>query len=216
MAESTMSLLHEADALMGQAQWDKALELYEKILAVEPENGEACVNASKIYSIRGRIPETVEKYILLMKINRKCGEYKMALENASWVLRLQPDNVDVRMLSIQIYKQLKDIKALVAEQVKLANIFLDLGKGEESIKLLKDAQEYAPSDLNITLQLADISMSHGQMSEAVKYYKIAANSYLQRKEFEQALSAFRRIKVMASNDEKLLMTLGNLYYILGK
>ncbi|MBR0518952.1 tetratricopeptide repeat protein, partial [bacterium] len=216
MAGNTMALQNEANSLMSQAQWDKALELYEKILAQDPENGDACVNASKIYAIRGRIPETVEKYLLLMKINRKFGEYKSALENAKWVLRLQPENIDVRMLSIQIYKQQKDIKALVAEQIRLARIFVDSGKGEEAIKLLKDAQEYAPSDLNITLQLADISMSHGQMSEAVNYYKIAANSFLQRKEFAEALDAFRRIKVMASNDAKLLMTLGNLYYILGR
>ena len=49
---NTMALQNEANALMSQAQWDKALELYEKILAQDPENGDACVNASKIYAIR--------------------------------------------------------------------------------------------------------------------------------------------------------------------
>ena len=216
--DNAMSLLQQADSLMeqGQAQWDAALELYEKVLAVEPENQDACLNASKIYAIRGRIPEAVKQYVTLMNIYSKLEQFKPALENAKRVLQLQPENVDVRILSIKIYKQLNDIKSLVAEQIKLARIFLEIGKGDESIKLLKDAQEYAPSDLNITLQLADIAMSHGQMAEAINNYKIVANSYLQRKEFEQALNAFRRIKVMASNDSRLLMTLGNLYYILGR
>ena len=202
--------------MLEQSQLDRALEAYEKVLSLDPNNGDACVGAARVYSFRGKIPETIKKYMELMRIYQESENYKQALDVAGWIRRIQPENDEARLNSIMIYQKMNDIESVVKASVELAGLYTELGRGEDSLSVLKKAQDYAPGDLAITMKLADISMSQGQINEAASYYRVAAEAYLQNKDFEKSLDAFRRIKVLIPNDIQLLLILGNLYYMLNR
>ncbi len=214
MSGNLRNLLDEAEKLYEQSKWDEALELYRKVLEQDPNNEDACYKSAAIYSYRGLIPSVIEQYFKLMDIFENAGDLDQAVEVARWIQKIQPENDQARLRTILIYKKKNDTDAVVRQSMQLARLYIELGKGEESIMLLRSAQETSPDNLEIALELAEVYMSHGHINDAASHYRSVGTAYLQRNELEKAVEAFRRMKVIIADDPQLLLMLGNIYLIL--
>jgi tetratricopeptide (TPR) repeat protein len=88
--------------------------------------------------------------------------------------------------------------------------------GDQSIEILKNAQAMEPDNLDIGYELAEMYLSHGHISEGASQFRQIANSFLDKGQYEKAAEAFKRMKVVQSDDPSLLFTLGNIYVTLGR
>ena len=199
-----------------RTELDDELDSFEKAFSEDPDNDAICFHLAGIYAIRGRISDVADSYLELMRIYQESGRYEQALEVAGLVRSVQPENDVVRLNSIAIYRSLKDVDAVVRMSIELSGIYTEIGRGEEAIGVLKRALKDAPSNLTLIMRLADICISLGHISDAASYYGKAAHAFLCKKDFEKALDAFRKVKVLVPNDVKMLLTLGNLYYSLNR
>lgn len=216
MAEDVQSLMREAESAMGQKDWDKAIEFYQSAMTEDPTNEEACSKLAELFAIRGLISNVIETYFTLMDILDQKGEHELAVEVARWIMKLQPENDKARMKTILIYKEKGNMEEVVKQSLQLARLYIELGQGDQSILLLKNAQEIAPDNLDIGLELAEMYISHGHIPEGTAQYKKIANAYMAKGDREKATEAFRRMKIVQPDDPNLLFTLGNLYMELGK
>ncbi|MDQ7822106.1 MAG: tetratricopeptide repeat protein [Candidatus Eremiobacteraeota bacterium] len=216
MSDELQALLREADTLFEQSEWDQAQEKFIKILQRDPQNEEACYKIARIYSIRGLISNVVNQYFQLMDILEAKGDLDQAVEFAQLIQMIQPENDKARLKIIMIHKKKGNIAEVVKQSLQLARLYVELGLSDQSIMLLQNAQEYAPNNLDIGLELAEMYMTHGHIQEAASQYRKIANAYLQKNNLEKAAEAFRRMKVIVSDDEQLLLTLGNIYVNLNR
>jgi len=216
MPEDVQGLMREAEAANARKEWDQAIELYQQVLEADPKNEESCSKLAELYAIRGLISNVIEQYFTLMDILEEKEEHELAVEVARWIMKLQPDNDKARMKIILIYKKKGDLEEVVKQSLQLARLYIELGQGDQSILLLKNAQEIAPDNLDIGLELAEMYISHGHIPEGTSQYKKIANAYLNTGNYEKAAEAFRRMKVVQPDDPQLMFTLGNLYMNLGK
>jgi len=216
LGEEIQSLLKEAQALFNEQHWDAAINAYQKIMGIDPQNDEACNKLAEIYAIRGLISKVINQYFTLMDILEAKGELAAAIDVSLWIERIQPENVDTRQRRIVILRK-KDDKAKVEEDsLKLSHLYIKLGYGEKSIVLLKQLQEDNPDNMDIGLQLAEMYLSYGYIQEGVAQFRKNAQILMEQGELAKAAEAFKRMKVAHSEDQELLFTLGNLYFKLGK
>lgn len=216
MPEEVQALFREAETAQAQKDWDLAIEKYQAVMEEDPANEEACSKLAELYAIRGLISNVVDQYFVLMDILEEKEEFELAVEVARWIMKLQPDNDKARMKTILIYKKKGDMDEVVKQSLQLARLYIELGQGDQSILLLKNAQDIAPENLDIGLELAEMYISHGHIPEGTNQYKKIANAYLEKGNHEKAAESFRRMKVVQPDDPQLLFTLGNLYMSLGK
>lgn len=216
MPEGVQDIIREAEAANVRKEWDQAIELYRQVLEADPKNEESCSKLAELYAIRGLISNVIEQYFTLMDILEEKDEHELAVEVARWIMKLQPDNDKARMKTILIYKKKGDLDEVVKQSLQLARLYIELGQGDQSILLLKNAQEIAPDNLDIGLELAEMYISHGHIPEGTAQYKKIANAFLNTGNYEKAAEAFRRMKVVQPDDPQLMFTLGNLYVNLGK
>lgn len=216
MPEEIQSLLREAENARSQKDWDMAIDKYKAVAEIDPQNEEACSKLAEIYAIRGLISNVIEQYFNLMDILEQKEEYDLAVEVARWIMKLEPESDKARMKTILIYKKKGDMDEVVKQSLQLARLYIELGQGDQSILLLKNAQEIAPDNLDIGLELAEMYISHGHIQEGTNQYRKIANAYLTQQNFEKAAEAFRRMKIVTPEDPQLSFTLGNLYMKLGR
>ncbi|MBM3463771.1 MAG: tetratricopeptide repeat protein [Armatimonadetes bacterium] len=210
------SLVREAELLFSQRDWDEALDKYAKIMVFDPQNEEACEKLARVYAIRGLISKVIETYFQLIDILEGKGELDLSIEVARWIMRLQPESDKARMRTIQIYMQKGDREEVMRQSLELARLYIELGQGEQSIDLLKNAQEMDPNNLEIGIELAEMYIRDGHIPEGAAQFRKIANIYLDQNNLEKAADAFKRLKLIQPDDPALLFTLGNVYVNLGR
>lgn len=216
LADDLQALVREAETYFSQSDWDLALETYQKVLQLDPQNDEACSKIARVYAFRGLISNVISQYFQLLQILEERGEYDTALEVAKWVMQLQPENDKARLAQINILRKRGQTHEVVRQSLQLARLYIELGLGDESIDLLKNAQEVDPENLDIGTELAEIYVSHGHIQEGVTQFRQIANLFAQKEQYDKAADAFKRMKVIQSDDPSLLFTLGELYVKLGR
>ncbi len=216
MSEDLHALMQEAEDYFASRDYDLALERFQKVTQIDPFNEEACEKLARIFAIRGLISNVIAQYFQLMQILEDKGDLDLALEIAAWITQLQPENDRARLSQIGILKKKGQTDEVIRQSLHLARLYIELGLGDKSIDLLKEAQSVAPYNLDIGYELAEIYVSHGHITEGARQFREIANSFLQKEQYEKAADSFRRMKVIVPDDPGLLFTLGNIYVTLGR
>lgn len=210
------ALFKEAETAFNGNNWQKALTLYEELSSKMPDDEVVVYNLSKLYAIKGKIRLFIDQRLRLVDILCKKSRQQDALRVIQNLLTIQPENINIRMKLILIFKQLGRREAVVQESLNLARLLIDVGKGEQSIQLLLKAQEEDPDNIKIALELAQMYVSYGHIQEGANQYRRIANKSLSEQKFEEAATAFKRLKLLEAQDQELIFTLGNIYVKLNK
>jgi len=216
LAEDLQALQKDAEAAFDTREWDRALEKYEKILEVDPQNEGACYKLAEIYALRGLITKVIEQYFQLMNILEAKGDLQLAADVATWIMKLDPLSHDARMKLVLIHRKRGQDQEAVALSLQLARLLITMGEGDQAIMLLQTALEQDSGNLEIGLELAEVYIQHGHIEEGSAQYRRIANAYLEKKQYERAADAFKRMKVVHMDDQEILFALGNIYAALGR
>ncbi len=216
MADNIGSLMQEAHSLLEGREWDAALDKYNLVLQQDPNSDEACRYLARIYAIRGLLRSVIEVYFKLMDIFAARGDFDSAIEVASWVLTLDPESDQARIRVINLYRQVGNVEEVVYRSRELARLYIELDQGDRSIMLLQSAIEADPNNIEISAELAEMLLQFGHTHESADQYRNVAQAYVDRNEFEKAVEAYNRMKVIVPDDATVLFTLGQLYVKLGK
>ncbi|MGI5843047.1 MAG: tetratricopeptide repeat protein [Candidatus Xenobium sp.] len=216
MADDVRDLMREAESLIEERDWDAALEKLKRVLELDPENAKACERLAHAYAVRGMLKSVIQTHFQLMDILEARSELDSAIEVAGWIQRLEPESDVARMRVIQILRKKGDNAEVVRRSRELARLYIELGQGDQSILLLKNAQESDPENLEIGLELAEMFVSHGHIEEGAAQYRRVAVAFQEKGQIEKAAEAYRRMKVIIPDDPGVFFTLGKLFLSLGR
>jgi tetratricopeptide (TPR) repeat protein len=164
------ALTNTANLRMRAGDYKKAASLYKKALHKDGSNWKILYNLSLAHQAQGK--------------------YKKARTYLRTLQKLQPDNIEVHMLSAQVEEKLghlqdasghyeKILSQSPANQQALSamcDLLVEQGKEKEAVAHLEKYLEYAPENVDILLRIAEIYIRMGWYQVATaKYENIVAD-----------------------------------------
>lgn len=215
MSQATASLA-DAETSIKAGDWDAAIEQLETLKQEQPGEPEVYQKLAHALAVRGKFQTVISTYLELIRVLVEAEQLDPADEVVGRVLGLRPESGEARERRIEIENKRGNIPRAVALSRELARLCIDQGDGERSIRLLQDAQKHEPGNLDISLELAEMFVSHGHIQDGANQYRKVANAFQESGNISKAAEAYRRMKVVQSDDPEVLLTLGRLYTELGK
>lgn len=215
MSQAT-ALLADAESSISSGAWDQAIQQLESIKQSEPHEPDVYRKLAYVQAIRGKFRSVIATYIELIGVLVESDQLADAESVIGKVLSLQPESEEAREKRIQIEKKRGHTDRAVYLARELARLCIEQGDGDRSIRLLQEAQKEQPENLDISLELAEMFVSHGQIQDGANQYRRVANAFQEAGSIAKAAEAYRRMKVVQSDDPAVLLTLGRLYTELGK
>lgn len=213
---SATALLADAESSISAGAWDQALEQLESLKQSDPKEPDVYKRLAHVQSIRGKFLSVVQTYVDLIAVLVEEEQLSEAESVVGTVLALKPECESAREKRIEIEKKRGNIDRAVYLARELARLCIEQGDGDRSIRLLQEAQSDQPENLDISLELAEMFVSHGQIQDGANQYRKVANAFQEAGDISKAAEAYRRMKVVQSDDPDVLLTLGRLYTELGK
>lgn len=213
---SATALLVDAETSIKAGDWDQALEQLENLKKEQPSQPEVYEKLAHVLAVRGKFQSVITTYLELIRLLLEADNLPRANDMVDRVLELRPDSGEARERRIEIENKRGNTARAVYLSRELARLCIDQGDGERSIRLLQDALKHEPGNLDIALELAEMFVSHGHIQDGANQYRKVANSFQEAGNIAKAAEAYRRMKVVQSDDPEVLLTLGRLYTELGK
>lgn len=215
MSQAT-ALLADAESSISSGAWDQALLQLESLKKSEPGEPDVYRRLAHVQAIRGKFRSVIESYVQLIGVLVAADQLPEAESVIRTVLSLSPECEEAREKRIEIEKRRGNVDRAVYLARELARLCIEQGDGDRSIRLLQEAQKEQPENLDISLELAEMFVSHGQIQDGANQYRKVANALQEVGNIAKAAEAYRRMKVVQSDDPEVLLTLGRLYTELGK
>lgn len=138
-----------ADYLLKQDNLQGAIGIYQKMVAIEPQNLQLHVKLADLFTQGKRIPEALREYGVVAAALSERGAHEEAIRVYEKALRLAPDNVDI-------------LKTLVP-------LLLSINSVEQARIVLRKGLEASPRSVPLFLLSAEAALAANDMAEARSY-----------------------------------------------
>jgi tetratricopeptide (TPR) repeat protein len=220
----TMRLFMEATQARLGGQVPKAIQLYEQCLKVDPTNGAAHFELSKLYHQGQNFPS--------------------AVDHAKKAVASDKENIWYQFLLADLYSQngqlddaVKVYKEVVAKWPDRYEVYLDManmmaysGKVDEAMKVYADVEARFGLNEEVAMQQFGMLMESGRTQDAEamvqrailanpedpRYQALLAELYDQQGESEKALAQYKKALELDPGNSMLRIALAEHYYSTGK
>jgi tetratricopeptide (TPR) repeat protein len=214
--------LAAADSLSKAGSKEKLLTIYEKILALSPENIPLRIKLAELYTNSGLMPEAIKQYSHIARLNTESGDTGKAIEYYQKILGLEPHNRQAFLDLSFVYEktgnldkaftQIKEAVSLLPQETELllraAEIQGTLSKYSEAREYLSRVTAIEPANLRAQKMLADLYLKEGNRQKAWEEYLPVLDDILLEENHDDAvnlLESFREVDPVETG--KRLVTL---------
>lgn len=161
---SAVAFLADANVALESGDYAAAIQAFDQMIRLEPDNPKPLVELSAIYLIHSDLEKSLDMALRAVEVSPNDpgalnalaraqdwhGEYEAALNNAMDALEIDPDNV--------------------ASLAILGEVYTDVGNWDVAEDYLLQAQEIAPNDVLVLRNLAYLSEMRGDYETAIELY----------------------------------------------
>ena len=207
-------LLEQARAAITAGRYDEAIEQLDSLKSEGVP--EAFPHLAEAFALRGKYLTVLSVYLEWAESELARGELDKAETALSYALSLRPDSLEAHRVRVEVARARGQESELIDRLKELAILSLEKGEGEDSVVSLQQARELRPEDIDLSLQLAEVYVSVGQINSAVNEYRRCANQFRDRGEIKLSLKPLKRLKMLRSDDIPLMLELGTACLALGR
>lgn len=161
-----------ADYLLKQDNLQGAVGIYQKMVAIEPQNLQLHVRLADLFTQAKRLPEALQEYAVVAAALSERGANEESIRVYEKALKLAPDNVEI-------------LKTLVP-------LLLSINSVEQARSVLRKGLEASPRSVPLFLLAAEAALAANDMAEARSY---SDKARAVEPENEEVLSAAVRIQL---------------------
>ncbi len=165
-----------------------SLNLYKKLVDLEPDNAASRVRLAEAFSKEGMNQEAIAELGKVAAQLKQSGRNEEFIKVAERLLSLDPQNLP-----------------LIRE---LANIYLQRGETKRALARLQTCFKVNPRDIDTLILLAQTFLDLGQQVKTISVYKELARIYGERGRGEEEQATWRRILSLAPRDPDALAATG--------
>src|SRR5581483_8466765 len=151
-----------------EGRWDKAIEEYKKLIALDPEDVNTHNMLGDVYVKKGSAREAFEEYNKVSNDFTARGQIDKAA-----IVNKKIASLDAAILPPEAQKK----QSLIKQTLK-AEAAMEAGEMEAAIEALNEVLKLDTENLGAFYKLAELFEKKGETKEAVKQYQMLGNVFL--------------------------------------
>lgn len=197
----------------------EARDIYQRLVAKNPENEEACIFLAKSYAVEKK----ADKAIGLLK---KCSDRnpkKPIFDYYIGKINVEKENFKAAISAFK--KSLKKDPEFSLAVIALGVITEEQGKHDQALKIYENHLDKHPNDTIVLTRVVQILFSQGKMTEVIEYAERLSDYepdnlnlkaklgilYKDTKQYAKAISIYKDLLNYAPDNDMLLYYLGSIY-----
>lgn len=198
-----------------QGRLDKAIAEYQAILKADPNDLAVYNSLGDLYARIGARDEAIAQFQKLGDHFRADGLVLKAIAVYKKIIKLDPTYIPAYLACADLYSQqgLKGEARLNLEEA--ANYYLKEGNVPKALEVYKKLAALDPSNLAISMKLADMLLKEGMKREALTQLHLAGEGYLRNGQLSEAQRCFRRMLQIQPDSPEARSGMGQTHYHAG-
>lgn len=184
-----------------EGRWDNAIEEYQKLLELDPEDMNIHNMLGDVYVKKNAAAQAYNEYsrVAADLVNR--GQMDKAVLIHRKIARLD---------SAQLSADARQKQSLIQLHMK-ADQSLEENKVEEAIEAFSEILKLNPEDLIVASKLAELDEKVGRVTDAVQQYLTLGDSFMKSHLFKKAQEMYKKVTLMDPANETAHMNLAQIY-----
>jgi tetratricopeptide (TPR) repeat protein len=197
----------------------KARDLYKELLAMNPENEDACIFLGKALAVSKDMSKAFQQLNQCAKNNPKSGIYDY------YMGKMSIDQAKIEQAAAHFKKSHDKQPDLTQSVAALGFIYEDREQFELAIKLYQKHLSYDPTDAPILNRMVQVLFAKEMYQEVIPYAEKLSDLepenlnlkvklgvlYTDAKKFPEAISVFKDLLAAAPQSDKILYYLGAIH-----
>ncbi|MBI4650604.1 tetratricopeptide repeat protein [Candidatus Desantisbacteria bacterium] len=204
-------LFKNASEYYQQGKWDKAVDIYKKILKTDPDNIQVFNMLGDVYVNKNDMDKAYEEYKKAADAFENQGLLNKAIAINKKILRIQPDSIDIYFKLADLYTQLGLIGEANEHYLKIADIYSQEKKIDKLLDIYKKIVDLNPKNIIIRQRLVKMYLNENMKEQAAKEYLEIADKYKEINQADNAISMLENAKNELPEYIEINRMLGSLY-----
>ena len=173
-----------------EGRWDKAIEEYKKLIALDPEDINTHNMLGDVYVKKGASREAFEEYMKVSVDFSSRGQTDKAV-----IVNKKIAALDASLLPAESQKKQNLIK-----QTLKAETAMEQGDMDVAIEALTEVLKLDSENLAAFYKLGELYEKKGQTAEAIKHYQMLGGAFLKNRLFKKAQEVFQKVVLLDPNN----------------
>ncbi len=184
-----------------EGRWDKAIEEYKKLIALDPDDINAHNMLGDVYVKKGAIREAFEEYNRVSTDLSSRGQTEKV-----GIVNKKIASLDPSLLPSDAQKK----QSLIKQTFRAENA-MEHGDMDSAIGALSEVIKLDPDNLSAYSKLGDLFEKNGRFQEAVKEYLVLGEVFLKNRLYKKAQEMFQKVVQLEPNNIDARANLAQIY-----
>ena len=176
MALDKNKLAAEATKYVQKSQWDKALRVYEKILAEDPKDVRVLLKIGEIHQRKGDPASAADALQKVAQAYTDQGFFLKAVAVYKQIVKLAPSELRVNEKLAGLFQQLGIVSDAVAQLQVVAQGAEASGDEKKLFEILGRMADLDPENPTVAVKLGELHAKAGATAPALEQFRRAAES----------------------------------------
>lgn len=191
-----------ADLYENAGNEEKAIEIHEKILAIDPQNLDAFKRLIERLKAMGRSKDVVIYETKLADLYIERGLLDLAENIYRDILAEDPENVEIWNFLIQTHLQIGLEEDLIDDYIALGDLYQSKGSLKDAISQYRKVIETSPANIEARRKYIDAYLQIGLENDLVNEYLDLADALVQKDEVDEALRIYSHVMSLDPENQK--------------
>lgn len=180
--------------------WNNAIEVYEKIAFLDPENVFIHEKLSDLYMKSGRSGKAISEILIISDVYIIQGLFDQAIEMVQTVIGAEQEHIGARKKLAEIYN--KNNLPHKAEKVyfDLSEIFLKKNNIDKAIWSYEEILKLNKENYSIYYKLIDLYIMNGEIEKTVNNYLKVAQLLIKDNDYEEGIEIYKKVIKLDENN----------------
>ncbi|HEY5039113.1 MAG TPA: tetratricopeptide repeat protein, partial [bacterium] len=183
-----------------EGRWDKAIEEYKKLIALDPEDINTHNMLGDVYVKKGASREAFEEYIKVSADFSSRGQSDKAA-----IVNKKLASLDSSLLSPEAQKK----QSLIKQTIK-AESAMEQGDVDMAIDALSEVLKLDSENLTAYSKLGELFEKKGKIPEAIQQFQMLGAAFLKNRLYKKALEMYQKVVALEPNNVDARINLANI------
>jgi len=193
VAVDRSTLIQNAQRFTARGQIDKAIEEWQKLVSLTPQDGNLYNTIGDLYLKKNDTHHAVETFLLAAAAFERAGFALKTIAVYKKILKVDPSNLDVNLKLADLNADRGLTGNAIEDYLKVAKEYGRAGKVQEALEIYRKIANFDPGNTNIRLKLAELSLREKLTTEAIDEYMKVAQIYEQNGRTAEAAGIYKKV-----------------------
>jgi tetratricopeptide (TPR) repeat protein len=185
-----------AEKYLQSNKLQNAINEYEKILQVEPNDLAILNTVGDIYARLGQNEKAIERFRVIAESYTNDGIFLKSIAMYRKIVKLDPNGMPAIEKLAELYRKQGLVSDARSMLLQAADAYTRKGQGKETLRVLKQLVLFDPENVQVIVRTADLMEKSNQKSEAREMLAQTASTLVDRNALDPAQKLLDRLIIL--------------------